>query len=223
MTDPAAVFELLIESFPTLLLSAVTMTVPLAVGGFALGSMLALALAVVRIKRVPVLSSFARLYVWLVRGTPLLVQLFVIFFGLPSLGILIDPVPAALAAFAFNVGAYGAEILRGAIESVHPGQWRAGRSLGLRERQVIAHIILPQALRSAFPALMGSFISLVKDTSLAASVTVAEMFMQAQQIAARTYEPFWLYIEAGAVYLILCTALSWLQHIGEKRLAWTTR
>lgn len=213
-----ALAELLANSFWELLPPIVELTIPITAASFVLGLAMALAAAIVRFKAVPVLSTVASVYVWLVRGTPLLVQLFVVFFGLPSLDILIDPVPAAIAVFALNVGAYASEILRGAIEGVPRGQWAAGRSLGLTEAKILRLIVLPQAMRSATPALMNTLVSLVKDTSLASSITVTEMFMTAQQIAARTYEPFWLYAEAAVLYLAICTVLTGVQMVLEKRL-----
>lgn len=210
--------QLLTDSFWELLPPIIELTIPIAAASFVLGLAIALAAAIVRFKAVPVLSKAASVYVWLVRGTPLLVQLFVVFFGLPSLDILIDPVPAAIAVFSLNVGAYASEILRGALEGVPRGQWAAGRSLGLTEAQILRVIVLPQAMRSATPALMNTLVSLVKDTSLASSITVTEMFMTAQQIAARTYEPFWLYAEAAVLYLAICTVLTGVQMMLEQRL-----
>lgn len=206
--------QLLTDSFWELLPPIIELTIPIAAASFVLGLAIALAAAIARFKAVPVLSKAASVYVWLVRGTPLLVQLFVVL----SLDILIDPVPAAIAVFSLNVGAYASEILRGALEGVPRGQWAAGRSLGLTEAQILRVIVLPQAMRSATPALMNTLVSLVKDTSLASSITVTEMFMTAQQIAARTYEPFWLYAEAAVLYLAICTVLTGVQMMLEERL-----
>ena len=163
--------------------------------------------------------SLARFYVWVVRGTPLLVQLYVLFFGLPKLGIIIEPFPAAVIVFALNTGAYDSETMRAAIESIPKGQLEAGYCVGMSYGQTMRRIILPQALRTAFPPLSNSLISLVKDTSLAANITVVEMFMAAQRIVARTYEPLALYIEVGVIYLLFSTALTYLQRAGEKKLS----
>ena len=154
----------------------------------------------------------------MIRGTPLLVQLFVVFYGLPNVGILIDPFPAAVLVFSINQGAYCSETIRAALESVPAGQMEAGQCVGMSYLQIIRRIILPQALRTAFPPLSNSLIGLVKDTSLAANITVVEMFMATQRIVARTFESLALYIEVGMIYLLFCTVLTKLQRIGEKKL-----
>ena len=171
----------------------------------------------------PVLTPLTRFYIWVIRGTPLLVQLFVVFYGLPHAGILIDPWTAAIVVFSINEGAYCAETIRAAIESVPQGQLEAGLTSGLSWLQTMRFVILPQALRTAFPTLGNSLISMVKDTSLAANITVTEMFMTTQRIVARTYEPLVLYIEVGLVYLLFCTVLTRLQRLGERRLEYYGR
>ena len=120
--------------------------------------------------------------------------------------------------FSINEGAYGAEIIRAALESVPKGQLEAGYCVGMSYLQTMRRIILPQALRTAFPSLSNSLIAMVKDTSLAANITVTEMFMATQRIVARTYEPLALYIEVGVIYLMFSTVLTWLQRLGEKKL-----
>ena len=147
-----------------------------------------------------------------------LVQLYVVFFGLPSIGIMVDAFLAAVIVFSINEGAYNAETIRGALESVPQGQMEAGRCVGLNYFQIMWHVVLPQAFRTAFPALGNSMISMVKDTSLAANITVAEMFFQAQRIAGRTYETMAVYIEVALIYLIFSTILEYLQRRGEKKL-----
>ena len=167
---------------------------------------------------VKVLKHIARFYIWVVRGTPLLVQLFIVFYGLPKVGIVLAPFPSAVIVFSVNEGAYGAEIIRAALESVPKGQMEAGYCVGMSYLQIIRRIILPQALRTAFPSLSNSLIAMVKDTSLAANITVAEMFMATQRIVARTYEPLALYCEVGLIYLLFSTILTKLQRVGEKKL-----
>ena len=194
------------------------MTLPLTAISFAIALAIATFTALVQYADVRILKEAARFYIWAVRGTPLLVQLFVVFYGLPSVGIVLPPFPAAVIVFSINEGAYCAEIIRAALESVPAGQMEAGRCLGLRYMQTIRYIMMPQALRTAFPSLSNSLIAMVKDTSLAANITVAEMFMATQRIVARTYEPLVLYIEVGLIYLMFCTVLTWLQRRGEARL-----
>ena len=187
------ILRILIESFWQILLPGLTMTIPLTILSFTFGLILALLAALVQVAEIRVLKPIARFYIWVIRGTPLLVQLFVIFYGLPSLGIILDAFPSAVIVFSVNTGAYAAETIRAAMESVPRGQLEAGYCAGLTYAQTMRRIILPQAMRTAFAPLSNSLISLVKDTSLAANITILEMFMASQRIAARTYEPFALY------------------------------
>ena len=214
----ARVWGIVVDSFAKLLIPGITVTIPLTLISFALGLILAIVVALVRVAKVPVASQIAWFYIWVFRGTPLLVQLFGIFFGLPSVGITIPALPSAVIAFSLNVGAYAAETLRGAILAVPKGQLEAGLAANMPYVTIMRRIILPQAFRSAFPALFNSFIALVKDTSLAANITVVEMFMTAQRIVAIYYEPLVLYIEVGLIYLLFCTLLGWLQDYCEKKL-----
>ena len=212
------VIQLLIDSFGQILLPGLMMTIPLTVISFSLGMVIAIITALVQFANIRVLKQIARFYIWVIRGTPLLVQLFVVFYGLPDVGIMLDPFPAAVIVFAINEGAYCAETIRAALESVPKGQMEAGQCVGMSYLQVIRRIILPQALRTAFPTLASTLIAMVKDTSLAANITVTEMFMTTQRIVARTYEPLALYIEVGLVYLLFCTVLTRLQAVGERYL-----
>ena len=164
------------------------------------------------------LSNIARFYVSVIRGTPLLVQLFVIFYGLPSIGIVIDPWPSAIIAFSLNVGGYAAEIIRAAILSVPKGQWEAGYTIGMSRRTALHRIILPQAARVSVPPLSNTFISLVKDTSLASMILVTELFREAQEIAAFSCEFMLIYLEAALIYWLFCLVLSAGQSALEKRL-----
>lgn len=204
---------IIVDSFGKILLPGILVTIPLTVISFAL------AVALIQTAQVKGLRTLARFYVWVVRGTPLLVQLYVLFFGLPKLGIIIEPFPAAVIVFALNTGAYDSETMRAAIASIPQGQLEAGYCVGMSYGQTMRRIILPQALRTAFPPLSNSLISLVKDTSLAANITVVEMFMATQRIVARTYEPLALYIEVGLIYLIFSTVLTYWQRVGEKKLS----
>ena len=210
---------LMLDSLPTLLWAALIFTVPLTLLSFALGLFVGLVVALVRLFGPKPLVAVVRFYVWIFRGTPLLVQLFLIFYGLPSVGILLDAFPAALIGFTLNIGAYSSEIIRAVIGSVPKGQWEAAYSIGMSWRQAMSRTILPQAARVAVPPLSNTFISLVKDTSLAAAITVPELFQAAQRIVATTYEPLILYIEAAIIYLVLSTFLSTLQGYLERRFA----
>ena len=212
------ILSLVIDSFWKILKPGLLMTIPLILLSFFFSLIIATVTALVQYRKIPVLQKVARFYIWVIRGTPLLVQLFVVFYGLPSLGVLIDPFPAAVLVFSINEGAYSAETIRAAIESVPVGQLEAGECIGLTWLQSMRRIVLPQALRTAFPTLFNSLICMVKDTSLAANITVTEMFMQTQRIVARTYEPLILYLEVGFIYLMFCTVLTKVQAYGEKKL-----
>ncbi len=211
-------WELLADSFFKILVPGLTMTIPLTVISFSIAMVIATTVALIQFANIPVLKQICRFYIWVIRGTPLLVQLFVIFYGLPRVGVVLDPFPAAVIVFSINEGAYSAETIRAALESVPHGQLEAGYCVGMSYLQTIRRIILPQALRTAFPPLSNSLIAMVKDTSLAANITVTEMFMVTQRIVARTYEPLALYIEVGLVYLLFSTALTRVQHWGERKL-----
>jgi cystine transport system permease protein len=208
--------QLMGNSLWPLLVGGIKFTVPLAILSFLAGLALAFLAAVARLFGPAPLVAVVRFYIWLIRGTPLLVQLFVIFYGLPSIGFVLDPLPAALIGFSLNVGAYNAEVIRGAIEAIPRGQWDAAYSLSMTRAQALRRTILPQAARVAVPPLANSFIALVKDTSLAAVITVPEIFQAAQRIASVTYEPLILYVEAALIYLLLCTALSAAQNCLER-------
>lgn len=213
-----AAMELFLDSFWDILLPGLLVTIPLTALSFTFALIIAVIVALIQFANVPILTQLARFYIWIIRGTPLLVQLFIVFYGLPHVGILIYPFVAAVVVFSINEGAYCSETMRAALESVPKGQLEAGLCAGMSWGQTIRRIVLPQAFRTAFPTLGNSLISMVKDTSLAANITVTEMFMTTQRIVARTYEPLLLYVEVGLIYLIFCTVLTKLQTSGEKRL-----
>ncbi|WP_048826932.1 amino acid ABC transporter permease [Bacillus sp. B-jedd] len=215
--DPARIDRLVTiakSSLLPLVEGAIYYTIPLTLISFVVGLVLAILTALARISSLKVLNGIARFYVSAIRGTPLLVQLFILFYGLPTVGIVIDPFPAAVIGFSLNVGAYASEVIRAAILSIPKGQWEAGYSIGMTYPQLLKRIILPQAARVSVPPLSNTFISLVKDTSLAAMILVTEMFRRAQEIAATNYEFLLLYTEAALLYWIICFALS----IGQGKL-----
>ncbi|MGY5958894.1 Cystine transport system permease protein [Kosakonia sp. BK9b] len=197
-------------------------TIPLTLISFVLGLTLGFVVALLRLYGPGFLKPIVRFYVWLIRGTPLLVQLFLIFYALPSAGITIDAFPAAVIGFTVNIGAYTSEVIRATLLAVPKAQWEAAHSISMTWAQSLRRIILPQAARIAVPPLSNTFISLVKDTSLASVITVPEMFLSAQQIAAVTYEPLILYSEAAVIYLFFSSVLSHLQNKLEQKLAGTT-
>jgi L-cystine transport system permease protein len=211
-------WDLAMTSFWPLVQGGLTGTIPLSLASMAFGLVLALLVALMRLSGNRLVSWIGRAYVSVIRGTPLLVQLFVIFYGLPSIGLTIDPWPSAIIAFSLNVGGYAAEIIRAAILSVPRGQWEAGHTIGMSRTLTLRRIILPQAARVSVPPLSNTFISLVKDSSLASLILVTELFRQAQEIAAFSQQFMLLYIEAAAIYWVICLVLSAGQSRLEKRL-----
>ena len=211
--------EILLDSLLPLLKAGVAFTIPLTLISFSLGLLIAIFTALARLSSLGILRAIASFYVWVIRGTPLLVQLFIIFYGLAYVGIILDPFIASVIGFSLSVGAYGSEIVRAAIQSIQKGQWEAAYSLSMTRWQTLRRIIIPQAARVSIPPLGNSFISLVKDTSLAASITYVEMFRVAQEINAAKYEPLLIYCEVAVIYLLFCSVLTWLQSVMEKRMA----
>jgi len=212
------VFQLLVQSLPVLLAGAM-LTIKFAVLSMALGLAAAVVVALMGISTVASLRAIARTYVSIMRGTPLLVQIFVVYYGLPSLGISLDPTPAGVLALSANVAAYLSESMRGAILGIARGQWLAAYSLGLSRFDTLRYVIAPQALRLAVPSLANSLISLIKDTSLVSVITVTELLRSAQEVIATTFQPLPLYLGAAAIYWVLCTVLETLQRWFERRLA----
>lgn len=210
--------SLAISSFWPMLYAGLVFTIPITLISFFLGLPLGFIVALIRLYGPAPLKNVVRFYVWIIRGTPLLVQLFLIFYALPSVGITLDAFPAAVIGFTLNVGAFTSEVIRATLLSVAKGQWEAAHSIGMSWGQSLRYIILPQAARVAVPPLSNTFISLVKDTSLASVITVPELFLAAQRIAAVTYQPLILYSEAALLYLLICSVLSYLQSRLELRL-----
>lgn len=210
--------SLAISSFWPMLYAGLVFTIPITLISFFLGLLLGFIVALLRLYGPAPLKNVVRFYVWIIRGTPLLVQLFLIFYALPSVGITLDAFPAAVIGFTLNVGAFTSEVIRATLLSVAKGQWEAAHSIGMSWGQSLRYIILPQAARVAVPPLSNTFISLVKDTSLASVITVPELFLAAQRIAAVTYQPLILYSEAALLYLLICSILSYLQSRLELRL-----
>ena len=221
-------WEIIKTSLPQLLAAGFKYTIPLAIISFFFGLIIALVTALIRLSRqrgaFMILKWIASFYVWLFRSTTLLVHLFIVFYGLPYLrikgvlphGIKLEPFTAGIITFSLNTGAYASETIRAAISSVPTGQWEAGAAIGMTRLQILWRIILPQALRVALPPLSNSFISLVKDTSLAASITIMEMFAVSQQIAAENYQPLLMYTLVAMVYAAFTTILSYFQGYLER-------
>ena len=213
----SGLIELLVGALP-LMLKGAGWTLVLAVASVVFGTLVGALAALVRLAKIPLLASLAALYVSGFRGTPLLVQLFVIYFGLPSVGIQFDPITAGILGLSLNVGAYLSETLRGAINGVAHGQWDAARSLGLTPIQVMRCVVGPQALRLAVPSLSNSLISLIKDTSLVSVIAVSELMLVTKEVIATTFQPFPLYLAAAAIYWAMSASFESLQKKLECRL-----
>ncbi|MBQ6528878.1 MAG: amino acid ABC transporter permease [Clostridia bacterium] len=211
--------QILVDAFPQLLEKFFTVTIPLTALSFSLALIIAVIVAMIQYAKIRGLSFLCRVYIWIIRCTPLLVQLYLVFYGLPSLGIVLDAYPTAVLVFGINEGAYMAESMRGALEAVPSGQMEAGYCVSMSYLQTMWHVILPQAFRTAFPALSNSLISMVKGTSLASVITVTEMFRQAVVINGRVYESLALYTEVALIYLAFCSILTLVQRWGEKKLS----
>ncbi|WP_311406577.1 amino acid ABC transporter permease [Liquorilactobacillus uvarum] len=221
-------WDIIVNATPQLVVAGLKYTIPISIVSFLLGLILALITALIRLSSQKglfrILKAIFRFYVWLFRSTPLLVQLFIVYFGLPYLkiaviapeGIKLTPLVAGIITFSLNTGAYCSETIRASILSIPKGQWEAAFSIGMTRSQALSRIILPQAVRVSLPPLANSFIGLVKDTSLAASITIVEMFEVSQQIAAENYQPLVMYCLVAALYAIACSLLSWLQGYLEK-------
>jgi cystine transport system permease protein len=209
--------ELILDSLWPLLKATLTGTIPLTVISFVLGLVVALVVALMRLSPVRAVSGAARTYISIIRGTPLLLQLFIIYYGLPAAGIRFDPFPAAVLAFTLNVGGYAAEVIRSSILAVPKGQWEAASTVGMNYATTLRRVVLPQATRTAIPPLSNTLISLVKDTSLASTIQVTELLRVAQEAAAPTYQFFALYGVAAVYYWVICLALSFGQSRLEER------
>ena len=213
----ADLLELLRRAAPVLL-KGTGYTLLFALASMAGGLVLGFALAVARVVHWPPLQWTATAYVSLMRGTPLLVQIFVIYYGLPSIGIEFTPVTAGVLALSLNAGAYLSESLRGAILGVSKGQWAASFSLGLTYAQTLRYIVIPQALRVAVPSMGNTLISLLKDTSLVSVITVTELMLATKEVIAATFRPLPLYVAAAVIYWCLSLCFEALQHKMESRL-----
>lgn len=211
--------ELWVSSLPRLLEATISVTVPLSLASFALALVLACNTALVRLYAPAPLKALAWLYVWVFRGTPLVVQLFIVFFGLPNVGIVLPAFIAAVVTLALNSGAYASEAIRAAILSIPRGQFEAAQTLSLSRRDTFVRVVAPQGFRIAIPTLANDFIDLVKGTSLVFAITLVDVFQVGRQIAAANFEPFVMYLEVAAIYLVIVSLLSLLQARLEKRVS----
>ncbi|CAM3381464.1 ABC transporter permease [Bordetella sputigena] len=212
--------DLFLRALP-LLQKAVLVTLGLGLSSFILGSLLGMLICLARISSVPPLRWFAFAYVSVFRGTPLLIQILLIYFGLPNIGLVIEPIPAALLALTLFSAAYLSENFRSGISGVDRGQWEAAWSMGMGYRRTLVRIILPQALRIAIPPLGSRLIALMKDTSLASTITVVELTRVADQLGASTFRYMDMFLIVGAIYWIINQILTlgqaWLETTLSRR------
>lgn len=210
--------ELWIQSLPDLLAAMAKVTIPLTLIAFVLSLLIGIVTTAMRSRsNVNPLNWLARFYVWVFRGTPLLVQLFLIFYGLPKVGITLDTWTAAIITLSLNTGAYVAETFRAAVASIPRGQFEAARTLNFTSLQTLRHVVIPQATRIALPPLGNDLIDLVKGTSLVSTISLVDLFFAGKQVVGRTYEPLAMYLEVAVIYLLIVTVLSWGQGLLEKR------
>ncbi|MDR0837970.1 MAG: amino acid ABC transporter permease [Propionibacteriaceae bacterium] len=207
-------WQLALDSLWPLARAALTGTIPLTLISFAIGLVIAVLIALAKLSSIKPVSLFGAFYVSLIRGTPLLVQIFIIFYVFPFIGITMDAWTCGIIALSVNVGGYAAETIRGAILAVPKGQWEASATINLSYWTTLRRIILPQAFKIAIPPLSNTFISLVKDSSLVSTIGVLELLRKAQIIATPTYDFLTLYIEAALIYWAICIVLSF----GQRRL-----
>jgi polar amino acid transport system permease protein len=201
------------------ILGGVGYTIFVCVASILLAILLAIFGALGRLSLNPVINGIASLYVSLVRGTPLLVQVYFVFFALPSIGIVLDPIPAGVFALGFNYGAYLTEIFRAGIQAVPSGQREAAQALGMRDSSVMRRIVLPQAFRIVIPPIGNEFIAMIKDSSLVSVVSLQEILWRARKVGTSNHEPIQAFIIAAAIYWILSIVFSYLQERLERRMA----
>lgn len=210
-------FNLVVKSFPLLLLGA-GVTIQITALSVSFGLLIGMFVGIARLSKVRLVKLLATIYVDFIRGTPLLVQIFLIYFALPMIvGKRIDPFVAAITACSVNSGAYVAEIFRAGIQSIDKGQMEAGRSLGMTWAQTMRFIILPQAFKRIIPPLGNEFIAMLKDSSLVSVIGFEELTRRGQLIIARTYGSFEIWLTVAFIYLVMTLTISRLVDYLERR------
>ncbi|MCA9765190.1 MAG: amino acid ABC transporter permease [Carnobacterium sp.] len=209
---------LALDSLPYVL-KGLGYTLGISVTSMAIGLAIGFLLAIMRMSENKLASISARIYISFMRGTPLLVLLFILYFGFPFIGIQFSAVNAAIIGFSLSSSAYIAEILRSALLSVDKGQWEAAYALGLKWPVVMRKIIVPQAMRIAVPPLSNVLLDLIKGTALAAMITVPELFQQAKIVGGREFDYMTMYILVALVYWAICSVFALFQNVLEKRMA----
>ena len=213
----------LVTKFIPFMLKATAVTLELSVVSILIGLILGLFIALMKISSIKVLSLIADFYLWIIRGTPMLVQLFIVYFGLPQVGIELSPFVSSVIALGINSAAYIAEIYRGGIQSIPKGQVEAAESLGMKYSTIMKKIILPQAIRVSVPSLGNQAIMMLKDSSLASLVTVSELMMVSQRFASTNFAFIEFYVAAAGFYLIMTTLFTFILNKVEVRMSISDR
>lgn len=208
-----------ISTWGPFILGGAGVTILLSVVSIVLATILAIFGAMGRLSRNPYINGVASLYVSLVRGTPLIVQIFFIYFGLPQVGIVLPSIPAGIIALSFNYGAYMTEVFRAGIQAVPGGQREAAQSLGMHERHVMSRIVLPQAFRIVIPAIGNDFVAMIKDSALVSTIAVQELLWRASQVGTQNFRSLEALLIAAGVYWVLTIVFSFFQERLEKRMA----
>ena len=210
-------FSILVP-YASLLPAALKITIQIGVAGFILATFISVIVGCCRSRKMPkIIEIILAIYVEIFRGTPLLVQLFFVYYGMPSLGFKIPPIAAAVITMGLNSGSYLSENVRASIMAVDKGQYEAAHMLGYNSFQTNIHIILPQAMRIAIPSFMNGFSSIIKETSIVSVLPVIELTKLGNQVYARTYHPFEIYILLGVIYFVLTFSLTFLAKWLERR------
>lgn len=210
--------DVIIRTLPILLKGSI-MTVELTVITLVLGTVLGILFALMRLSSNMVLSQISNFYTWIIRGTPMLLQLFFFYYGLPSAGIKLSPFQAAIIGLGLNSGAYMAEIIRGGILSIDKGQFEAAKALGFSYYETMKKIVLPQTFKVIIPPVGNEFITILKDTSLVSTIAMVELMRTAQQMYASTFRPIEIFFTAAVLYLLMTTVFTTIFSIYEKKLS----
>jgi len=210
--------DIILRTLPILLKGSV-MTVELTVITLVLGTFIGIVFALMRLSSNIVVSQISNFYTWIIRGTPMLLQLFFFYYGLPSAGIRLSPFQAAVIGLGLNSGAYMAEIIRGGIISIDKGQFEAAKALGFSYSETMRRIILPQTFKVIIPPVGNEFITILKDTSLVSTIAMVELMRTAQQMYASTFRPIEIFFTAAVLYLVMTTVFTTIFSWYEKRLS----
>ncbi|WP_027624428.1 amino acid ABC transporter permease [Clostridium lundense] len=209
----------LLKEIAPILLKASGKTIELTIISVILGSLIGIIVALLKLSKNKVIYAVASFYTWIIRGTPMLLQLFFFYYGLPFMGIELEPMTAAIIGLSLNSGAYMAEIIRGGILAVDKGQFEACKALGFTYGQTMTRVVLPQTVKVLIPPVGNEFITMLKDTSLVSAIAMEELMRAAQQIYSANFRPMEPFFIAACIYLALTTVFTTLFAIWEKKVS----